>query len=403
MKNKKNIKRSLYIQAVQPFMNKNIVKVLIGQRRVGKSYMLLQLIEEILLLNPEANIIFVNKELEEFRKIRNDLDLNEYIEQRTVKEKLNYIFIDEIQDIEGFEKCLRNLQALELYDIYITGSNANLLSGELATYISGRYIEINIYGLTYMEFLKFHNLENNVQSLQKYMKYGGLPYLIHLDLDDRIIYDYLKNIYAAILYKDLIARYNIRNVQFLESLIWFLSDNLGSIVSARKISEFLKSQKINISVPVVLNYLRQLESVFFIHKVKRAEIVGKKIFEIGEKYYFEDIGIRNAIVGYRPDHVHKIIENLIFLHLKASGYNINVGVNEGREIDFVGTRNNEKIYIQAAFRLSDPSTLNREFGNLKAIRDNYPKMVVTMDELMGNTNIDGIEHMHLLDFLTRMR
>lgn len=401
--NKSNyIKRSLYMESIKPYIKKNIIKVLIGQRRVGKSYMILQLIDEILSVEEDANIITINKELDEFRNIRNDVDLNAYISGKTTEEKLNYIFIDEIQEIDGFERCLRSLQTSEKYDIYITGSNANLLSGELSTLLSGRYIEIGIYGLIYTEFLDFHKLENNTASLQKFLKYGGLPYLIHLPLEEKIIFDYLNNIYAAILYKDLVARYNIRNIHFLENLIWFLSDNIGSIVSARKISQFLKSQKVNISVPVVLNYLNQLEKVFFINKVKRSEIGGKRVFEIGEKYYFEDMGIRNAIIGYRPDHINKILENIVFLHLKACGYHVNVGVGDNREVDFIAKRNNSKIYVQVTFRLSNQSTIEREFGNLKTIKDNYPKMVVSMDELMENTNIEGIEHLHLKDFLSKI-
>lgn len=402
MKKIKYIKRNLYMDSIKPYMKKNIIKVLIGQRRVGKSYMILQLMDEILAVEEDANIISINKELDEFRSIRNDVDLNAYISGKTAEGRLNYLFIDEVQDIEGFERSLRSLQVSEKYDIYITGSNANLLSGELATYLSGRYIEIGIYGLVYTEFLGFHKLENSIASLQKFLKYGGLPYLIHLPLEEKIIFDYLNNIYAAILYKDLVARYNIRNIHFLENLIWFLSDNIGSIVSARKISQFLKSQKVNISVPVVLNYLNQLEQVFFINKVKRAEIEGKRVFEIGEKYYFEDLGIRNAIIGYRPDHINKILENVVFLHLKACGYHLNVGVNDDREVDFIAKRNNNKIYVQVAFRLSDQSTIEREFGHLKRIKDNYPKMVVSMDELMENTNIEGIEHIYMKDFLSEI-
>jgi predicted AAA+ superfamily ATPase len=398
---RKYIKRSLYLDKISPYIDKNIIKVLTGQRRVGKSYLLYQLIDHIKETKKQANIIYINRELKEYSDIDSYNRLSEYIEDKSEDGLMNYVFIDEIQEIKEFEKSIRHFQASENYDIYITGSNAEMLSGELATYISGRYIEINIYGLTYNEFLQFHSLSDSTETLQDYLKYGGLPYLIHLDLNELVIFDYLSNIYASILYKDLIARYNIRNVQFLENLVAFLADNVGSIVSARKISSYLKSQQVNISTQVVLDYLNQLSSVFFINKVKRSSIKGKKIFEIGEKYYFEDIGIRNAIASYSPDQIHKIMENVVFLHLKACGFKVFVGTDNNKEVDFIGVRNNEKMYVQVTFRLTDPSTINREFGNLKTIGDNYPKMVVSLDDFFGGDNIEGIQHIHLRNFLKK--
>ena len=395
----KYIKRILYVDRVLPYIDKNIIKVLTGQRRVGKSYLLFQIIDMIKEKHGQANIIYINKELNEYDRLVTHHQLSEHIENKSQKDQINYVFIDEIQEIKEFEKSIRHFQAKENYDIYITGSNAEMLSGELATYLSGRYIEISIYGLTLKEFQQFHNLPDTNETLQKYLKFGGLPYLIHLELEDTIIFDYLKNIYAAILYKDLITRYNIRNVQFLENLVAFLADNVGSIVSASKISKFLKSQQINISTPVILNYLHQLSTVFFINKVKRTSIKGKKIFEIGEKYYFEDLGIRNAIASYSPEHIHKIMENAVFLHLKACGFIVFVGTENDKEVDFIGIRNNEKMYIQVTFRLTDKSTIEREFGNLQSIQDNYPKMVVSLDEFFENTNIAGIQHIHLRKFL----
>ncbi len=396
---RKYIKRSLYFNKISPYINKNIIKVLTGQRRVGKSYLLYQLIDHIKESEQQANIIYINRELKEFSDIDSHNRLTEYIENKSVQDQMNYVFVDEIQEIKDFEKSIRHFQASENYDIYITGSNAEMLSGELATFLSGRYIEINIYGLTYSEFLQFHGLPDSNETLQDYLKFGGLPYLIHLELNELVIFDYLSNIYASILYKDLIARYRIRNVQFLENLVAFLADNVGSIVSARKISSYLKSQQVKISTQVVLDYLNQLSSVFFINKVKRSSIKGKKIFEIGEKYYFEDVGIRNAIATYSPEQIHKIMENVVFLHLKACGFKVFVGADNNKEIDFIGVRNNEKMYVQVTFRLSDTSTIDREFGNLQAIKDNYPKMVVSLDDFFGGSNIEGIQHIHLRAFL----
>ena len=250
------IKRDYYLDRIIPFIDKNIIKVIVGQRRVGKSYMLFQIIDLLKSRGVrEEEIIYINKELEEFEPVKDYKDLLDFIKVKIKNRRKAYIFIDEIQEIESFEKALRSLQAEGSYDIYISGSNANLLSGEIATHLSGRYIEIKIYSLSYPEFLCFHKLADNNESLQKYIKYGGLPYLIHLELEDNIVYDYLRNIYSTILFKDIVARYKIRNINFLERLVEYLADNVGSLVSANKISDFLKSQKINISPNVVLDYL----------------------------------------------------------------------------------------------------------------------------------------------------
>jgi predicted AAA+ superfamily ATPase len=340
--------------------------------------------------------------MHDFQFITTASELLDYVHKKTDKKRNNYVFIDEIQEIQNFEKAIRSLLAEGEYDIYCTGSNANLLSSEIATHLAGRYMEFEIFCLSYNEFLRFHKLENNHNSLVKYIKYGGLPFLIHLKLEDHIIYDYLNNIYKTILYKDIITRHSVRNTAFLERLVEYLADNTGSMVSAKKISDFLKSQKINISPNVVLNYLSYLSNAFFIFKVRRTDIKGKKIFEIGEKYYFEDIGLRHAIRGYRQSDISKILENIVFLHLKLSGYTIYTGNLKDKEIDFVCTRGNEKLYVQVAYQITDQKVHAREFGNLSMIRDNYPKIVVSMDEMMGEGD-KGIKHLHIKKFLTEYR
>jgi len=273
-----------------------------------------------------------------------------------------------------------------------------LLSGELATYLSGRYVEIKVFCLSYIEFLDFHKLQDNSGTFLKYIKYGGLPYLINLKLEDDVVYDYLKNIYNTILFKDVVKRHRIRNIAFLERLTLYLADNAGSLVSAKKISDFLKSQKTNISPNVVLNYLSHLESAFFILKVRRSDIVGKKIFEIGEKYYFEDLGLRHTIIGYRQDDIGRILENLVFLHLKRSGYEITVGRIGEKEIDFACEKKGERLYVQVAYMITDQRIHDREFGNLLKIKDNFTKIVVSMDEMTGGT-FKGIKHVNIRDFL----
>jgi predicted AAA+ superfamily ATPase len=396
------IARPHYLKKIEPFIDKDLIKVIMGQRRVGKSYFLYQIMDAIKNKNLEANIIYINKELYEFDSIRDYHDLIKYIHSKKSSKNKNYIFIDEIQDVDQFEKALRSLQAEGGFDLYCTGSNAKLLSGDLATYLSGRYVELKIFSLSYPEFLEFHQLKNSQEALFSFIKFGGLPYLINLKLEDHVVYDYLKNVYNTIILKDIVARYQIRNVAFLENLIKYLADNLGSIVSAKRISDFLKSQRVNISPNVVLNYLSNLTSAYFIEKVLRAEIGGKKIFEVGEKYYFEDLGLRHSIISYQQRDINKVLENLVFNHLAISGYQIMVGKIGNQEVDFIGTRNGEKLYIQVAYLLPDQNAWEREFGNLLAIKDNYPKMVVSMDELIGKQH-EGISHIHVRDFLSEYR
>ena len=396
------IERPLYIDRLKPFIGKSLIKVLIGQRRVGKSYLLMQLRDLIKKQSPDTQIIYINKEQHEFSKIKNSGDLFLYLKENVKDNDKVALFIDEIQDIESFEITLRDLVTRGNYDIYCTGSNANLLSGELATFLSGRYIEIKVFGLSYTEFLVFYNLQDSVATFQNYLKFGGLPYLINLNTEIQVAYEYLTSIYNTILLKDVVARFKIRNVGFLENLIAFLADNIGSIVSSKKISEYLKSQKINISTQVVIDYLGYLETSFLIFKVKRTAIEGKKVFEIGEKYFFEDIGIRNAIVGYKTSDIQKILENVVYLHLRMAGYLVTVGQEGNKEIDFIAQKSGEKIYVQVAYMLKNEGTINREYGNLLEIADNFPKYVVTMDELTEISTYKGINRMHVKDFCLKM-
>ena len=396
---KKYIKRTHYLERIRPFMNKDVIKVLVGQRRVGKSYLLLQIIDELVRQGVDKNnILYINKELHEFDAVRDYRDLLHYIKQSTRGKKKTALLIDEIQGISQFEKALRDLQATGGYDIYCTGSNADFLSGELATYLSGRYVEIEIYSLSYPEFLIFHKLENTEDSLLKYIKYGGLPYLINLDLSDAVVYDYLKSINNTILFKDVVARYGIRNVAFLERLVEYVADNVGSLVSAKKISDFLKSQKTKISPNIVLNYLSFLSDAFLIFKVRRSEIGGKRLFEINDKYYFQDCGLRHALVGYRLSDINKVLENIVYMHLRASGYTVTVGQMGAREVDFVGEKKGERLYVQVAYLIPDKKTWEREFGNLLRIADNYPKFVVSMDRMIEGGE-KGIRHMHITQFI----
>ena len=391
-------KRKGYIDRIKPFMQKSVVKVLTGQRRVGKSFLLYQLIEEILAEEPDANIIYVNLEDFTFSSLQTAEDLHSYIISHSKEKVKNYIFIDEIQDIPGFEKVIRSLLLNEDNDIYITGSNAKMLSGELATYLSGRYIEFKIYSLSYSEFLEFHGLTESETSYELYSRYGGLPYLLNLPLEDETVNEYLKSVYSTIVFRDVVSRYKLRNTLFLEKLIQFLSENIGNLFSAKNISDYLKSQHTAISVNQIQSYTEYLNNAFLIHRVERYDLIGKRVFEIGEKYYFENMGIRNIVIGYRITDKAKILENLVYNHLLYKGYDIKVGYYGDKEIDFIGEKNGEKLYIQVALKIDSDKTAEREFGNLLKIQDNYPKIVVTKDTFSGNS-YEGIRHCSIRQFL----
>ena len=399
--NKNYISREKYIEQIRAFIGKSVIKVLTGQRRVGKSYIVLQLMDEIRKSVAKANIIYVNRELEEFRELRASKDLYGYVKAKLKKKaSLNYVFIDEVQEIANFQDALRSLLAEQVCDIFITGSNANLLSGELATSLAGRYVNFKIHALSYQEFQRFHNLDNSQRTLEKYLMFGGMPFLKNLELSESQAYEYLKNVYSTIVLKDVVAREKIRNVAFLENLIAYLADNVGSLFSAHNISKYLKSQHIDISTQVVINYLRSLTRSYFIHRVARSDVAGMKIFEIGEKYYFEDLGLRNVVSGvHAAKDSARILENAVYLHLVHCGYKVFIGKIGDREIDFVGEKNGVKIYVQVSQTLMNEATRKREFGSLLLVQDNFAKYVVTLNDMHIGNNHKGIHCLNLKEFL----
>ncbi len=391
--------RNKYINKVIPLINTDLIKVLVGQRRVGKSYLLKTIINHIKNNDKKANIIYIDKELSDFDFINDYKSLIQFTESAIDVTFKNYLFIDEIQDIQQFEKALRHFQNKQSIDIYCTGSNANLLSGELATFLSGRYIEIKVNTLSYLEFLEFHSFENNNEAFINYLKWGGLPFIKNLVKHDDVIFDYLRNITSTIIYKDVIQRYKVRNVDFFENLIHYLANNTGNLFTAKKISDYLKSQKVDISIKVILSYLHYLQNAFLIYKLKRINLSGKNIFATNNKYFFEDWGLRNALLGLSHFNVPAVLENVVFIHLINQGYEVGVGVLNEQEIDFVAKKNGEILYIQVAYLITDEKVKIREFGNLLLIKDNYPKYVVSLDEyLIGSYK--GMKHMHIRDFLT---
>jgi len=390
--------RNTYLKKVEPYIGKEMIKVLTGQRRVGKTILLKQIQHLVQQLDKKANTIYVNKEQHEFRQIKNADDLFEYVQSQLKPKQNNYAFIDEIQEISEFEIALRQL-LVKGVDIYCTGSNANMLSGDLATHLSGRYLEFHVNSLSYTEFIEMHKLPNNGDTLNKYIRYGGLPYLVHLTLSDEIVYGYLKSIYNTIILKDIVTRYSIRDVDFLDRLVEYLSDNLGSYVSSNKISDFLKSQRVHLSVNTVMNYLKYLSSSFFINKVERIDIIGKKRFEINDKYFFTDLGLKHSIIPFTGAQIGSVFENLVYNQLIYEDYKVFVGKHQDREIDFVAQKGNVTKYVQVAYLLPDEKVREREFGNLLKIEDNYEKIVVSADEF--TTDYKGVKHIHIREFLSK--
>jgi len=386
-------------------MGQRLVKVLTGQRRTGKSFLLYQLMNELIKQDPSAHVIYINKEDMAFDAIRTAQDLDAYIKKETRSGTRNYVFIDEIQDIRDFEKAVRSLLLDPMYDVYCTGSNASLLSSDLASLLSGRYIEIRVYGLSYTEFLQFNQLENTQDNLMEYLKVGGLPHIHCLPDREEVRTEYLMNLLHTILYKDIVGRFGIRNVRFLDQLVHFLAGHCGSIFSAKSISDFLKSQHIRMAPNQVQVYVDHLCSAYLVSRSERYDVAGKRVFEFGEKYYFEDLGLRNSVVGYKPGDLNQLIENAVFNHLKICGYEVKTGQLGRSEIDFIGDKDHEILYIQTTAQLDSPETIAREFGNLLNIPDNHPKWVVSMDPQFSNT-YEGIRHVNLKEFLSnpvRMR
>ena len=395
------IVRQHYLSKVEKYLGKDMIIVLTGQRRVGKSYML-KMIRDIKAKDKNNNVIYVDKEKKGFDHIKTYQDLNAYIDAHYQTGKMNYILIDEVQEIEDFERSVRSYRTEPDAEVIVTGSNAKMLSKELSTIIGGRYKEIHVQSLSYKEFLQFHNFQDGDDALAKYIQFGGLPGLVKMELNEDDAMEYQKDVLNTVLLKDVISRNNIRNVPSMEKLTSFIADNIGKIISASSISKFMKSQGTSVSPDTVIDYTQYLEDAYIINKVNRYDIHGKRIFESNDKFYFEDHGLRNAQAeGTREGDIEKIIENIIYQHLMGLGYKVNVGQLQAGEIDFVCTKKAgaKRIYIQASYIIANDETREREFGNLRNIKDNYPKYVISMTPGVIRNDDNGITHLHLRNFL----
>lgn len=396
------IVRKSYLSHIISHLNRGMMIILVGQRRVGKSFMLRQLCSWLNENRPNAAVVYVNKELLEFDNITDARKLYDYVSPRFNSAGENYLLIDEVQDIDGYEDALRSLHAEDRCQIVATGSNAYVFSSELSTRLGGRYVEIPIYSLSYREFLEFHRLTDSDDSLNDFLRIGGLPGLRLYDVKDEIhVRDYLQGVYNTIMMRDVISREQIRNVPFMENLSRFIADNDGKLISTSSIVKFMRSQGDKVSDAMTSAYISHLCKALVINPVSRYDIRGKKLFELIYKYYFADHGIRNYLCGFNiRSGIEKIMENVVYLHLLGQGFKVDVGILRAGEIDFVATRGDKRIYVQVTYLLASDETIAREFGNLAAIKDNYPKYVVSMDPVSGGLDdYPGIQHLHLREFL----
>ena len=394
------ITRKLYADKVDAWIGKGQIIVLTGQRRVGKSYILRDFLERHK-EDMQTNFIYINKERKKFDAIKNNEQLNAYIDEHWVEGLHNFILIDEVQEIESWEKSVRSYRTEEDTDIIITGSNSKMLSSELSTLIGGRYHEIYVQSLSYQEFLLFHELEDNDDALSKYINYGGLPGLKQVGLDDEeYVWDYIRAVFHTVMLKDIVERNNIRNVSFLNTLLRYFADTIGKLSSLNNISKFMKSQGLDVSVKSIAAYLNYFRDAYLLLTVNRFDIHGKKLLESNEKIYFGDVGLRNLIAGgERQGDIEKILENIVYQQLVRMGYAVSVGQLRAGEVDFVCTKSNERLYVQVAYLIASEETEEREFGSLDNIKDNYPKYVISMTPLVRRSDRQGVVHLGLREFL----
>ena len=392
--------RKHYADIVDSWIGKGNIIALVGSRRVGKSYVLKDFVQRHM-DETDVNIIFIDKEKKAFKDIKTKDDLDNWIEARFIPGKHNFILIDEVQEIEHFEESICNWYSEDNTDVIITSSNSKMLSGELATLISGRHVEVRIHPLTYSEFLEFHNLPDREESLMIYLTYGGLPGLRKVGLDsDEQVWAYLTSVFNTIMLKDIIERHDIRNIPFLNNLIAFYADTTGKLTSANSIAKYMKSQHENVSANLVLLYRGFYAEAYLLDIVPRYDIHGKKIFESNEKIYWDDLGLRNLKAeGGMDSYIEKVIENAIYKHLRFLGYEVKVGVLNAGEVDFVCTKPGKTVYIQASYIIAEESTRKREFGPLEKIRDNHPKFVISATPLLNTRDENGITHLSLRKFL----
>jgi predicted AAA+ superfamily ATPase len=399
------IKRDLYLNKLCDYIDKPLIKVITGIRRCGKSAILLLLRDELLKKGiTEKRIIYLNFESLELSDIDKAEILYKYVKEKITDKKRYYLLLDEIQEVDSWEKAVNSFFADFNADIYITGSNSRMLSSELATYLTGRYVVINLYTLSFAEYLLFRQVRTgkNPVDIRKeftiFLRSGGFPVLHVSDYAEetagRVVYD----IYSSIILRDVVQRNNIRDVKLLERVVRFVFDNVGNKFSAGNVADFFKSQQRKIDLNTVYNYLNALEGAYIIYRVPRYDIKGKEILKTLEKYFVGDPALIHAVMGYKDRIISGLLENIVLLELMRRGFRVFTGSSDEKEIDFIAEKGDKKTYVQVSFRMDSQSTIDREFSPLLEIRDHHPKYVVTLDEIWHD-NIEGIQHIHIADFL----
>lgn len=402
------VKRKRYFEPLRPFISKPLIKVITGVRRCGKSTFLQQIIEHLKEKGvAESQIVFINKELFEFDGIRTYADLHKYVSKKSKGTKgMLFLFVDEIQEIEQWEKAIASFLAEKKYDIYITGSNAHLLSSELSTLLTGRYVEFKMYPLSFSEFTELMvnpaiNYSTN-EAFDLYVKFGGFPGIHLLDWEETAIRQYLQSLYSTILLKDIVIKNSVRDAEMLEKVLQYIISNVGNITSANRISAFVKSQNRKVSVETIQNYLNYACSALLMNKVRRYDIRGKRLLESHDKYFLVDQGFSFSTIGYLNDYLPGILENIVLQELLSRGYNVNIGKLPDSEIDFMAEKNKERIYIQVCTTLKDEKTSRREYKSLQSVPDHYTKLVLSLDRGF-DTSLKGIRWKNITDFLLEYR
>ena len=393
------ISRPDYLEKLKPFIDVKVIKILAGIRRCGKST-ILEMLKQELISNgvKEDHIISINYSNVEFDKSFNFLKMYDELKAKFVDEKKYYLLLDELQEVDGWEKTVNSLFEEKNLDIYVTGSNSKLLSSEISTYLTGRYVTISVYTLSFKEYLTFKNNQNKPikEHLQDYIRFGGFPLVAISNLDEKASYQIVEDIYNSVVVNDITKKHNIQNIDLFNRVVRFIVENIGKTFSANSIVKFLKSENRTISVETIYNYLQWLEKAFVIYRCKRYDLQGKNILKTQEKFYIADQSIKYALFGFNPTTIASMMENLVYFELKRRGYDVFIGKNADKEIDFVAVDRDKKLYIQVCREL--PKESDREFANLIEIKDNYPKMIVTLDDYASG-NVNGINVVHLADFL----
>lgn len=393
------IQREYYMKQIRPFINTDLIKVLTGIRRSGKSVML-QLIQEELLSQQVRPDQMISLNFEDLANLPlcQPMALYQWIADKAAAIKgKTYIFLDEIQEVTNWERVINSLRVAFDVDIYLTGSNAKLLSGELSTYLAGRYVQFVIYPFSYQEFILANQLDDTPQAFQKYLLFGGMPFLMNLHFQEGPSRQYLQDMYNSVILKDIVQRNNLRDVDLLERIIGYALSSIGHVFSASNITKYLKSEHRKVSNDTVLNYLNACTTAYLFYKIPRQDLLGKKLLSINEKYYVVDHGLREAVYGHNARDIDQILENIVCLELLRRGYTVTIGKTGNFEVDFIAEKGNRKCYVQVTYLLASPETIEREFRVYKDIKDNYPKYVVSMDEL--DFSQDGIQHYNIRKFL----